>query len=60
MLRDAGGGSEEAAGIHFVSLCRSALRECTRQEKAVALPMLLTSQTTIQVGPTSIAHLVCG
>ena len=51
MLRDDVGASTEAEGIQFVSVCQSALRECARQEKAVALPMLLTLQTTIQVGP---------
>ncbi len=59
MLRDDVGGSEEAAGIHFVSLCQSALRECSRQEKAVALPMLLTLRATIQVKPQvcSVHHM---
>ncbi len=57
MLRDDVGGSGEAAGSKFVSLCQSALRECARQEKTVALSMLLTLQTTIHVGPSFFLHV---
>ena len=58
MLRDAR-GSEAAAGADLLDVCQSALRECTRQEKTVALTMLLTLQAAVQVGAQLVMHITC-
>ena len=42
-------GSAATAGAGLLSFIQSALHECTRQEKTVALPMLLTLQVALQV-----------